>query len=173
MPKTSSTPQKYAHPNNTFKTLFRLLKYFGKKKYLLFLVIILVIYTSFANIYGSYLLGQVIDNAIKNEDSAALLTSTLTLIAIYGVGVLCDLSYTQIMVRLSQSVLYNLRKTLSVHNQNLPLSYFDKHNHGEIMSYFTNDVDTLVNALNDSFANIILSFCNIIGTITVLIVVNV
>lgn len=173
MPRMNSTPQKYSRPTNVFKTLARLFKYFGKKKYLLMLVVILVIYTSFANIYGSYMLGQVIDTAIKNEDSEALLISTLSLIAIYGAGVICDLSYTQIMVRLSQSVLFNLRKELSIHNQNLPLSYFDQHNHGEIMSYFTNDVDTLVNALNDSFANIVLSFCNIVGTIVVLLLVNV
>ena len=173
MPRMNSTPQKYARPTNVFKTLARLFKYFGKKKYLLILVVILVIYTSFANIYGSYMLGQVIDTAIKNEDSEALLISTLSLIGIYGAGVICDLSYTQIMVRLSQNVLFNLRKELSIHNENLPLSYFDQHNHGEIMSYFTNDVDTLVNALNDSFANIVLSFCNIVGTIVVLLLINV
>ena len=173
MPRMNSTPQKYTRPTNVFKTLARLFKYFGKKKYLLILVVILVIYTSFANIYGSYMLGQIIDTAIKNEDSEALLISTLSLIGIYGAGVICDLSYTQIMVRLSQSVLFNLRKELSIHNQNLPLSYFDQHNHGEIMSYFTNDVDTLVNALNDSFANIVLSFCNIVGTIVVLLLINV
>lgn len=173
MPRMNSTPQKYTRPTNVFKTLARLFKYFGKKKYLLILVIILVIYTSFANIYGSYMLGQIIDTAIKNEDSEALLISTLSLIGIYGAGVICDLAYTQIMVRLSQSVLFNLRKELSIHNQNLPLSYFDQHNHGEIMSYFTNDVDTLVNALNDSFANIVLSFCNIVGTIVVLLLINV
>ena len=173
MPRMNSTPQKYTRPTNVFKTLARLFKYFGKKKYLLILVVILVIYTSFANIYGSYMLGQVIDTAIKNEDSEALLISTLSLIGIYGAGVICDLAYTQIMVRLSQSVLFNLRKELSIHNQNLPLSYFDQHNHGEIMSYFTNDVDTLVNALNDSFANIVLSFCNIVGTIVVLLLINV
>lgn len=173
MPRTSSAPQKYARPTNIFKTLFRLIHYFGKKKYILIFVVILVIYTSFANIYGSIMLGQVIDNAIKAEDYNGLLVSTLTLIGIYGAGALCDLAYTQIMVRLSQTVLYNLRKELSIHNQNLPLSYFDLHNHGEIMSYFTNDVDTLVNALNDSFANIILSFCNIIGTIIALATVNI
>ena len=77
MPRMNSTPQKYTRPTNVFKTLARLFKYFGKKKYLLILVVILVIYTSFANIYGSYMLGQIIDTAIKNEDSEALLISTL------------------------------------------------------------------------------------------------
>lgn len=160
-------------PKNFFKTFARLIKYFGKKKYLLILVIILVIYTSFANIYGTYLLGVIINTAIKGENYQELLTSVFTLIGIYGAGVFCDFSYTQIMVRLSQNVLYNLRAELSRHTQDLPLTYFDKHNHGEIMTYFTNDVDTLINALNDSFANIILSMCNIVGTIILLLCINV
>ena len=164
---------KYSRPNNLLKTLGRLFKYFGKKKYLLFLVVILVIYTSFAQIYGSYVMGQIIEGAIKNENYNELLVNTIELVCIYGAGVICDLSYTQIMVRLSQEVLFNLRKELSIHNQNLPLAYFDKYHHGTIMSYFTNDVDTLVGALNDSFANIILCVCNIIGTIIILAVINI
>ena len=164
---------KVSKPKNFFKTFKRLLKYFGKKKYRLILVIFLVIYTSFANIYGTYLLGTIIDGAIKNKDSTELLYSTLTLLGIFIPGVICDLSYTQIMVKLSQDVLYNLRADLSRHTQDLPLTYFDKHSHGEIMTYFTNDVDTLINALNDSFANIILSVCNIIGTIVMLLCINI
>lgn len=164
---------KTSRPKNAFQTLIRLIRYFGKKKYLLFLVIILVIYTSFANIYGTYYLGTIIDGAIKNQNYEALAFDALMLILIFGVGALCDLFYTQIMVRLSQEVLYNLRKDLSNHTQDLPLTYFDKHNHGEIMTYFTNDVDTLINALNDSFANIIFSFCNIVGTIIMLFFINI
>ena len=99
MPKINSAPQKHSRPTNPIKTLFRLIKYFGKWKYLLIVVILLVIYTSFANIYGSFLLGQVIDTAIKHEDYQGLLTSTLTLIGIYGAGAFCDLLYPQTMVR--------------------------------------------------------------------------
>lgn len=159
-------------PKNLVKTFIRLIHYFGKKKYLLILVILLVIYTSFANIFGTYMLGQIIDGVIKNEDYDGLVQMVYRMMLIYGLGVLCDLSYTQIMVRLSQNVLFNLRSELANHIEDLPLTYFDKHNHGEIMSYFTNDVDTLINALNDSFANIILCCCNIIGTLTILILIN-
>ena len=162
-----------SRPKNALQTLFRLVKYFGKKKYLLFLVIFLVIYTSFANIFGTYYLGTIIDGAITNGDYQELAFSSIMLIIIFGVGAICDFLYTQIMVRLSQEVLYNLRSDLSKHTQDLPLTYFDKHNHGEIMSYFTNDVDTLINALNDSFANIIFSFCNIVGTIIMLFFINI
>lgn len=165
--------KKASKPKNFFKTFKRLLHYFGRKKYLLILVIFLVIYTSFANIYGTYLLGTVIDTVIQNEDYTGLVNKVLQMVGIYGAGILCDFLYTQIMVRLSQDVLYNLRKDLSSHTQDLPLSYFDKHNHGEIMTYFTNDVDTLINALNDSFANIVFSTCNIIGTIVILFCINV
>ena len=101
-----------SRPKNALQTLFRLVKYFGKKKYLLFLVIFLVIYTSFANIFGTYYLGTIIDGAITNGDYQKLAFSSIMLIIIFGVGAICDFLYTQIMVRLSQEVLYNLRSDL-------------------------------------------------------------
>ncbi len=157
---------------SAFTTLKRLLTYFGKKKYLLILVFFLVVYTSFANLYGTYYLGTIMDTAIKNKNMDQLSTSVITLGVIYYIGAMCDLAYTQIMSRLSQNVLFSLRKDLMNHTQNMPLDYFDKHHHGDIMTYFTNDVDTLINALNDSFANIILSSCNIVGTIIMLSIIN-
>ena len=164
---------KFAKPKNPLKTLMRLIKYFGKKKYLLIVVFLLVVYTSFAQIFGSYMLGVIIDTAIKHENYSLLINDIVLLVCIYGLGVLCDLTYTQMMVRLAQDVIFNIRKELSTHLQDLPIKYFDEHPHGEIMSYFTNDVDTLVNALNDSFANIIFCFCNIVGTIVILAIINI
>lgn len=160
-------------PQSLFSTLRRLFKYFGNYKYILIVVMILVAYTSFANIFGSYMVGVVIDTAIKNKDHSELVRYVIILTSTYGAGVICDLLYTQLMSYLGQKVLYNLRKNLAEQVQNLPISYFDKHNHGQIMSYFTNDVDSLINALNDSFANIILCVCNIIGTIVILYLINV
>jgi len=151
----------------------RLFKYLGKKKYLLLLVFFFVIYSSFANIFGSLYMGKIIDQAISNKDLNELGKKIIILVSVYSLGVLSDIAYTQIMINISQNVLYNLRNELMNHTLHLPLMYFDKVHHGKIMSYFTNDVDTLINALNDSFANIILCFSNIIGTIVVLLLINV
>ena len=76
------------------------------------------------------------------------------------------------MIRISQKVIYRIRNELIEHAEKLPISYFDTHKHGEIMTYFTNDISTLYDALNISFANILFSFGNIVGTITCMILIN-
>ena len=90
----------------------------------------------------------------------------------YLFGVLCTLGYNQLMVRTSQQIIAEIRSDLFRHVQTLPLKYFDAHTHGELMSRFTNDVDTLNDALNNSFAMIIQSFLMVAGTITMLVVLN-
>lgn len=172
-----------ARPKNFFGTMKRLFSYFqGKSLVLLFLVVLLAIYASVANILGTYLSGTVVihtleenlGNNIPLADSLDTLTNQcLVLIAIYVAGVISNILYAQIMVRLTQKVLYQLRKDLMAKMQRLPIAYFDRHTHGEVMTYFTNDIDALVQAMNDSFANIVLSLSNIVGTIVSLFLINV
>ena len=92
--------------------------------------------------------------------------------AIYGVGVLAALGYTQTMVQAAQKVLFDIRRDLFAHLQTLPLRFFDTQRHGDVMSYFTNDVDTISDALNNSFAMVIQSFIQMVGTLTLLFVLN-
>lgn len=158
---------------NSFKTLIRLLSYFKGYSFLLLIVIILVIYTSFAQIYGTFMLKDIIANGIEQRDFNYTLIYTSIMALIYLLGALANLSYTQIMVRLSQRVIFKIREDLIKKVLSLPVSYFDKKQVGEIMSYFTNDVDSTINALNQSFANIIFSCCNIIGTILCMFLINV
>ena len=93
-------------------------------------------------------------------------------VAIYGVGVLAAFGYTQTMVYAAQKVLYDIRRDLFAHIQKLPLRFFDTRRHGDIMSYFTNDVDTVADALNNSFAMAIQSFIQMTGTLVLLFVLN-
>lgn len=158
---------------NNFKTLWRLLSYFKGYRFLLVIVIVLVIYTSFAQIYGTFMLKDIIGNGIEAKDFNYTLTYTSIMALIYLLGALANLSYTQIMVRLSQRVIFKIREDLIKKVLALPISYFDKKQVGEIMSYFTNDVDSTINALNQSFANIIFSICNIIGTLLCMYLINV
>lgn len=158
---------------NNFKTLWRLLSYFKGYRFLLVIVIVLVIYTSFAQIYGTFMLKDIIGNGIEAKDFNYTLTYTSIMALIYLLGALANLSYTQIMVRLSQKVIFKIREDLIKKVLALPISYFDKKQAGEIMSYFTNDVDSTINALNQSFANIIFSICNIIGTLLCMYLINV
>lgn len=161
-------------PENFFKTMKRLFGYFHGRRWLICLVVVLVIYSSLANILGTYFSGVVVINGlIDDPNSSTLVKQVLMLGGIYLAGVIANFIYCQSMVRITQYVIYKVRMDLVSKIQELPIAYFDTHTHGEIMSYFTNDIETLFMALNDSFANIILSFANIVGTIVMLFIINV
>jgi len=91
---------------------------------------------------------------------------------IYLLGVAAAYGYTQIMVRAAQKVLFDIRRDLFSHMQTLPLRFFDSRRHGDVMSYFTNDVDTIADALNNSFAMVIQSFIQMVGTLIILFILN-
>lgn len=91
----------------------------------------------------------------------------------YACGALSTLGYNRIMVKMSQKVIQDIRNDLFKHTQKLPLKYFDAHTHGELMSRFTNDVDTVQEAMNNSFAMIIQSFIMLFGTLTMMMVLSI
>ena len=91
----------------------------------------------------------------------------------YLCGALATLGYNRLMVHTSQKVVSEIRMDLFRHTQKLPLKYFDDNTRGEIMSHFTNDVDTVQEAMNNSFAMIIQSFLTLFGTITMMMVLSV
>ncbi|MFA6667639.1 MAG: ABC transporter ATP-binding protein [Bacilli bacterium] len=164
---------------NKRKVFNRLLRYYKNSWSLLILVFFLIVFSSFANIYGTFMLRDVIDaidNCIKDTSNEELykvfLNNILKMMILYACAVIALFSYTQIMIRISQKVIYQIRKDLIEHVEKMPISYFDKHKRGEIMTYFTNDISTLYDSLNISFANIIFSFCNIAGTITCMFLIN-
>ena len=162
----------YKRPKDTKKTIRKLLRYMGRHRLALVLVAALVLASSLANIMGTYLLKPVINDFILPGDLTGLLGAVLGMGAMYLVGVLCTLGYNQLMVHTAQKVVTEIRGDLFSHVQTLPLAYFDAHTHGELMSRFTNDVDTLNDALNSSFAMLIQSAVMITGTITMLLVLN-
>ena len=86
---------------------------------------------------------------------------------------MCTFGYNRIMVKVSQKVIQDIRNDLFAHVQKLPLKYFDAHTHGELMSRFTNDVDTVQEAMNNSFAMIIQSFIMLFGTLIMMMVLSV
>ncbi len=158
---------------------FRLLKYYKKSLPLLLLVFLLICFSSFANIYGTFMLKDVInaiDEALEHKEIVEyyerFMQLLLNMIILYSLAIIALFSYTQLMIRISQKVIYRIRNELIEHAEKLPISYFDTHKHGEIMTYFTNDISTLYDALNISFANILFSFGNIVGTITCMILIN-
>ena len=165
-------PMSYKRPKDLKGTLLRLLRYLGAHKLSLAAVAVMVVLSSMANILGTYLLRPVIRNFIEPGDIAGLGRMVLKMAAMYGVGALCTLGYNQLMVRTAQQVVAQIRRDLFLHTQTLPLQYFDCHTHGELMSHFTNDVDAVSEALNNSFTLLIQSFVMVTGTITMLLVLD-
>ena len=163
----------YKRPKDTKKTLRKLLHYLGIHKVSMIFVVVLVVISSFANIMGTYLLKPVINQYIVPGDIRGLLRMILFMGVMYGAGALVTFGYNQLMVRTSKEVVGEIRQDLFEHTQKLPLKYFDAHTHGELMSRFTNDVDTISEALNSSFTALIQSFFMVSGTIVMLLVLNI
>ena len=162
----------YARPKDSAKTMKRLLHYMGIYRWSILLVALLVCISSLANIMGTYMLKPVINAFILPGDIPGLLRVIGLMALMYGAGALATLGYNQLMVITCQKIVGRIRRDLFAHTQKLPLSYFDAHTHGELMSRFTNDVDTLTEALNNSFTLLVQSFIMVSGTIIMLVVLN-
>ena len=158
-------------PKDLGHTLRTLLSYLGRHKLLFLAVAVLVALSALANLLGTYMIRPVVNSLAAGSLNTLVLGVAVTA-AIYGAGVLSALGYTQIMVKAAQKVLYDIRRDLFAHIQTLPLRFFDTQRHGDVMSYFTNDVDTISEALNNSFAMLIQSTIQVVGTFTMLFLLN-
>ena len=158
-------------PKHLWQTVRRLLSYMGHYRLLLFAVALLVTMSAAANLAGTYMIRPVV-NSLGTGDFSAFVSGVVLTACIYGLGVLCALGYTQCMVKMAQRSLFDIRRDLFAHLQTLPLSWFDSRSRGDVMSYFTNDVDTIADALNNSFAMVIQSFIQMSGTLALLFVLN-
>lgn len=163
----------YKRPKDTKKTLKHLFSYLGLHKWSFVCVAVLVFISAGANIAGTYLLKPVINHFIIPGDMSGLIKAVTGMGIMYFCGATCTLLYNRLMVKTSQKVIKEIRNDLFAHTQKLPLSYFDAHTHGELMSRFTNDVDTIQEAMNNSFAMIIQSFIMLTGTIIMMMVLSI
>ena len=154
-------------PKNLKHTLRVFLSYLGRHKKMLAVVAVLVTISAGANLLGTYMIRPVV-NGLADGDVHTLLRGVLSTALIFGCGALAAYGYTQTMVKAAQQVVFDIRRDLFEHVQTLPLQFFDSRRHGDIMSLFTNDIDTMADALNNSFAMVIQSFIQIVGTLTLL-----
>lgn len=159
-------------PKNMRRTMYSFLSYLGKHKLLLGCIALMVIISAGANIWGTYMLKPVVNDYIIPGDITGFIRTIILMAIVYGIGVLCTLGYTQLMVYAAQTITKEIRQDLFAKMQKLPLRYFDTNKHGDIMSHFTNDLDTIQDALNNSFTMLIQSFIIVVGTITVITILN-
>ncbi len=163
-----------------FSTIKRLLKYVtGIYKLQLAIVIISIIVSSVANVLGIQFLKTLIDNYItpllgsQNPDFSQLYVAVIKMGIVYLIGIVATYLYNRLMINVSQGVLRQIRFDMFNHMQTLPIRYFDTHAHGEIMSTYTNDVDTLRQMISQSIPQVFASVITMISIFVSMLFTNV
>lgn len=168
---------KFEKPKNVGKTIGRLLSYVAKSKGLLVIVILLVLFAAFANIAGTYLLAPIINEIgvlldTGSNDMSIVIKLLVVLGVLYAAGAAAQYIHARLMLNVSQNTLNLLRRDLFDHLQDLPIKYFDTHTHGELMSRFTNDVDTVREAISQGLVQTISSFVTAVGIFAMMLYIS-
>ncbi len=168
---------KFEKPKNVGKTIGRLLSYVAKSKGLLVIVVLLVLFASFANIAGTYLLAPIINEIgvlldTGSNDMSVVIKLLVVLGVLYAAGAAAQYIHARLMLNVSQNTLNLLRRDLFDHLQDLPIKYFDTHTHGELMSRFTNDVDTVREAISQGLVQTISSFVTAVGIFAMMLYIS-
>lgn len=149
-------------------TLFRLLGYLKEYKFRFIIVVCCIIVSAFSTAMTSLFIQDLIDDYISplllesNPDFSGLIQYLLKMAVILVCGIFCAFLYTRLMVVVAQGILKKVRDEMFEHMQRLPISYFDTHSHGDVMSRYTNDTDTLRQMLTQSVPQILNSMITMI-----------
>lgn len=163
----------FQRPKNMGKTLGRLLSYVTRRKWLLAIVFLCVIVSAGSSVAGTYLLRPVLNELVSDlpaaEKIAKLARTLLAMLGIYLFGAVCTYTQSAIMVQLAERGTARLRSDLFTKLQTLPLKYFDGHTHGELMSRFSNDADSVQQCLEQSLVSLFSSALTFIGIVVMMI----
>ena len=146
--------------------------YVGRYKGSLVLVAVCLVVSSGASVATSYMLKPLLNSYIIPGDFPGLFKMLLLMGGLFALSSLCSYAYARIMVHVAQHTVAALRQDLFDRLQELPVSYYDRHQSGDLMSRFTNDIDTISEMLNSSFASIISNVLTFVGTVVMMIVLN-
>lgn len=161
--------------------LFARLMGFIFKKYLpaCIIVVICIFVSVLANVQGTMFTKNLIDDYIVpllktgSPDYGPLLAAMGRVAVFYGIGVISTFAYSKIMIYVSQGTIKNLRVELFSHMQDLPIRYFDSHAHGDIMSIYTNDIDTLRQLISQSLPQILNSVITVVSVFVSMVILNI
>lgn len=166
-------------PKHAGKTIRRLLKYVVSRYKLRFaLVILCILLSAAANVIGAMFLQVLVDDYIApmigltDPNFVGLFRAICIMACIYAVGVCSTYLYNRIMLVVAQGVLKTIRDDMFNHMQDLPIQYFDTHAHGDIMSCYTNDTDTLRQVISQSLPQLISSIVTIVAVLTAMLLTN-
>ena len=162
----------FQRPKDMRGTFKKLMGYVGRYKGSLVLVAVCLIVSSAASVATSYMLKPLLNDYIIPGDFPGLFRMLLLMGGLFALSSLCSYAYARIMVHVAQQTVAALRQDLFDRLQELPISYYDRHQSGDLMSRFTNDIDTVSEMLNSSFASIISNVLTFVGTVVMMIVLN-
>nr|WP_325300402.1 ABC transporter ATP-binding protein [uncultured Oscillibacter sp.] len=162
----------FRKPKNIRGTLGKLMRYLGRYKLHLVLVAALLVASSACTVGGSYLIRPLINDYILPGDFPGLARMLAVMAMVYVLGAVCTFGYSRVMVHISQTTVAKIRADLFGNMQDLPLKFFDTHTHGELMSRYTNDIETVSEALNNSFGSLVSCTLNFSGTIAMMLVLS-
>lgn len=165
---------------NQGQIFLRVLGYMLKNYKFSFLCVVLCILgNALATLKGTLFMQSLIDDYIlpltkmQTPDFIPLANALMKMVGVYALGIMCAYTYNRIMVNITQGTMRNLRKDLFTHMESLPIRYFDTHAHGDIMSVYTNDVDTLRQLISQSIPQIINSTVTLVTTFITMLVLSV
>ena len=156
-------------PKNFGKTLVRIFKYLGRAKNYLIILFVVVIFTTSLGLLGPILQGNAI-NAIKAKELETLIKILITLLSVYVAYAFLELISMLTSTHLSQSMVRTMRKDVFDKMITLSIRYFDTHQHGDIMSRVTNDVDNISNTVSQSLTSLISGVLTVIGALVIMLI---
>lgn len=164
-------------PQNAKAAFKRILGYMSQYKALLVLVVLFIIFSALASIIGTFYLQVIIDNYItpmigdsgNTQLYKGFISALAQMLLIYSIGAICTYAYARIMLNISTKTLFKIRTELFTHMETLPIKYFDTHTHGDLMSRYTNDIDTIREMLSNSISGFISSLVTVIGVLIMMI----
>ncbi len=165
-------------PKNPIETIKRLVKYLMEYKVQMLLVIVGLVGSSGASVASTYFLKPIINDYIvpfigrENPDLSAFVSMLCLMAVVYLIGVGCGYLYKRLMVNISTGTMRKIRTDLFTHMQSLPIKYFDTHTHGELMSRYTNDTDTLREMISEGVPQLISSAITIVGVFSMMLVLS-
>ncbi len=171
-PRGPGMPVGFDRPKNARKTVLRLLAYLNNRKLLLVVVFILMLLSTASGLAGNYFIKPLINDYILPGDFSGLLNALIVLGSIYLVGVAASYLQSRAMVQVAQKTTNLMRRELFAKMQRLPLKYFDTHTHGDLMSRFTNDLDNVQMAMEQSLVQFISSALTFVGAVVMMLVLS-
>ena len=153
-------------------TLSRIWKIVDEQRTLLIMVLAMVVVSAMAALVGPFMIGKIIDNYVMKKQFEGILTPILWLIGVYIVLSVTLFLQSYWMIGIAQQTIYRMRTSLFGHMLKLPISFFDKRQHGELMSRATNDIETVSATLNSAFIQVFSSVLTLVGTLVVMLILS-